>query len=630
MARILVASMPFAGHTGPLSAVAAELVRRGHEVVAYTGAKYRTRFTAVGASWLPWIKATDFDDADLAATFPEIGDGKGLRGGRANGEYVLFGTAAGQISDIMAAAPYDLLVTDQVAFGGAVAGQALGIPWVTVAVTPLSLTSRHLPPFGLPWTPATGSAGRARDAVLRGLTSVAYRRIVDPRLNELRAGVGLGPVPPGRLFDGIYSTDLVLAQGVPGLEYPRPDLPAHVHFVGRLAPTAAPSAVSAEPKAVSSDVPGAAPAVESTGQPPEPGAASAAGLSGQPSGPGAASAAGLSGQPSAPGATQAAGSNGPSDGFASAARSSDAPVDVAGAAAVVGSGAAVAAGSHAAQAVPDAAAAAGPSGASGIATGVAAAASAAAPPDVFGAEALAVSSDAASASAGAKPAGGPDGMIGAGRTASAVGPDARPAPSVARSGPLVPGSGGTGGSATAAVELPAWWSDLTEAGTVVHVTQGTLDTDPDDLIRPTMTGLADRDVLVVCTTGGADPAALGPLPSNVRAAAFIPHDLLLPHVDVMVSNGGWGGVLAALQAGIPLVVAGDSLDKPEVARRVAWSGAGVNLRTGSPRPAAVAEAVDRVRSEPNFRTRARELGAALAGAGGVARAGDLIEGLLTR
>lgn len=79
VARILVASLPFAGHVVPTSALAAELVTRGHEVVAYTGRKYRERFAAVGASWLPWTKATDFDDADLDATFPGIGTGKGHR-----------------------------------------------------------------------------------------------------------------------------------------------------------------------------------------------------------------------------------------------------------------------------------------------------------------------------------------------------------------------------------------------------------------------------------------------------------------------------------------------------------------------------------------------------------------------
>ena len=102
--RILVTSLPFAGHVGPMTAMTAELVRRGHEVVAYTGAKYRAAFESAGAGWLPWRQAQDFDDAELAATFPQVGDGKGVRAAKANADHVLFGTAPGQAADIRLAA----------------------------------------------------------------------------------------------------------------------------------------------------------------------------------------------------------------------------------------------------------------------------------------------------------------------------------------------------------------------------------------------------------------------------------------------------------------------------------------------------------------------------------------------
>ena len=138
---------------------------------------------------------------------------------------------------------------------------------------------------------------------------------------------------------------------------------------------------------------------------------------------------------------------------------------------------------------------------------------------------------------------------------------------------------------------------------VVHVTQGTLDNaDLGRLLRPTIEALAGDDLLVVATTGGPDPAPCGRgLPANVRLERFIPHDLLLPHVDVMVTNGGYGGVQQALAHGVPLVVAGDSEDKPEVAARVHWSGTGIDLRTGRPSPAQVAGAVRRVLAEPAYR-----------------------------
>lgn len=427
MARILVGSMPFSGHAAMMAPIAAELVRRGHEVVAHTGAKYEHRFTSVGATWLPWTP--DFDDHDLAATFPRMGNGKGMRAGRAGFMDMLVGTGAAQAADLLAEArrrPFDLFVSDHLAFGSALAAEVLGTRWASVAVTPLMITSRDLPPPGIPLSPADGPAGRARDALLRKVFS-RLNRMFDPALDEMRAAAGLGPGPTGRGLEGLYSPHLVLAQGVAGLEYERSDLPAHVRLVGRLA---------------------------------------------------------------------------------------------------------------------------------------------------------------------------------------------MPAP------------------ATDVASLPSWWSRLDAARTagrpVVHVTQGTLDTDPAGLLRPAVAAFAGHRALVVCTTGGLDPSVLGPLPDNVVAAPFVPHDLLLPSVDVMVTNGGWGGALAALSAGVPLVVAGDSMDKPEVARRVGRSGAGIDLRTGKPSPRALRHAVDRVLDEPGRTRRARELAGALAAAGGTPEAGRLVEELLVR
>ncbi|WP_045234796.1 glycosyltransferase, partial [Deinococcus pimensis] len=100
---------------------------------------------------------------------------------------------------------------------------------------------------------------------------------------------------------------------------------------------------------------------------------------------------------------------------------------------------------------------------------------------------------------------------------------------------------------------PAWWGELTSGRKVVHVTQGTVDNaDFSKLILPTLRALAGEDVFVVATTGGRDVSEVrAALPANARVEAFIPHDLLLPFVDVMVTNAGFGGVQRALAAGVP-------------------------------------------------------------------------------
>ncbi|MFF2369455.1 glycosyltransferase [Agromyces sp. NPDC058110] len=103
-----------------------------------------------------------------------------------------------------------------------------------------------------------------------------------------------------------------------------------------------------------------------------------------------------------------------------------------------------------------------------------------------------------------------------------------------------------------------------------------------------------------------------PAPPNARIADRVPFGPVLDRASAVVTNGGWGGVLSALARGIPLVVAGGDLDKPEVAARVHASGAGISLRTGRPRATAVLEAWRRLRDEPGYRAAAGRLAAALA------------------
>ena len=158
--------------------------------------------------------------------------------------------------------------------------------------------------------------------------------------------------------------------------------------------------------------------------------------------------------------------------------------------------------------------------------------------------------------------------------------------------------------------LPRWWGDLDAPIPIVHVTQGTMDNaDPTKLIVPTIRALADEAVITVVSTGG--PAAVdlekafgGPLPDNARVARFLPYDQLLPRCDVVVSNGGFGGVLQSLRFGVPLVLAGNTEDKPEVAARVRRLGAGLDLRTGRPSPQQLRAAVRTVLTDRAFRVAA--------------------------
>ena len=189
-------------------------------------------------------------------------------------------------------------------------------------------------------------------------------------------------------------------------------------------------------------------------------------------------------------------------------------------------------------------------------------------------------------------------------------------------GPIIPRPSG--------LALPEWWNDLDDRP-IVHVTQGTIDNhDLGRLIRPTIEALADDDVQVIVSMGGRPADNLGAVPANVRVASFLPYDILLPRTSVYVTNGGYGGVQHALSCGVPLVVAGSTEDKPEVAARVAWSGAGIDLRSGSPKSSAVGAAVRDILTNSAYSARARAIADDMAKTNAAATVAAALEGAVVR
>ena len=166
--------------------------------------------------------------------------------------------------------------------------------------------------------------------------------------------------------------------------------------------------------------------------------------------------------------------------------------------------------------------------------------------------------------------------------------------------PIVPGQ----------APLPPWAYELDGSRKVVLVTQGTLANHNFGLlIAPTLAALANEpDVLVVATAGGRPVDAIpGAVPANARIASFLPFEWLLPRVDVLVTNGGYGSVNQAMSFGIPLVTAGMTEDKADVNARVAWSGVGVNLATNEPTQDALRAGVRTVLDRPAYRMRASQM-----------------------
>jgi UDP:flavonoid glycosyltransferase YjiC (YdhE family) len=163
-------------------------------------------------------------------------------------------------------------------------------------------------------------------------------------------------------------------------------------------------------------------------------------------------------------------------------------------------------------------------------------------------------------------------------------------------GPLLP----FGEKQNKKYELPAV---LKQYRKKILVTQGTVETDVEKIIVPTLEAFKNSAVLVVVTTGGSKTEALkARYPhNNVLIEDFIPFNDIMPECDVYVTNGGYGGVLLSVQNKLPMVVAGIHEGKNEINARVGYFKLGINLRTEKPTPSQIKTNVEIVLNDALYK-----------------------------
>jgi UDP:flavonoid glycosyltransferase YjiC (YdhE family) len=165
-----------------------------------------------------------------------------------------------------------------------------------------------------------------------------------------------------------------------------------------------------------------------------------------------------------------------------------------------------------------------------------------------------------------------------------------------------------------AAALPAW-ADALGRYPVVYVSLGTapLFNQPEKF-APLLAGLNGDAVEVVVTVGDLnDPAAFGVLRPTVHVEKWLPLSPLLPRCDAVVCHAGTGTTLAALAAGLPLVLVPQGADQFDNARACERAGAARVLMSDQVTPAAVRDAVATVlRDDSSQRAAARALAAEIA------------------
>jgi UDP:flavonoid glycosyltransferase YjiC (YdhE family) len=142
-------------------------------------------------------------------------------------------------------------------------------------------------------------------------------------------------------------------------------------------------------------------------------------------------------------------------------------------------------------------------------------------------------------------------------------------PAVANTEPIRPEIPGS-----ADAPLPAWAEGLGDRP-VVYISLGTVPffNRPDTFVT-LLALLAREDLdLVVTISDLNEPTALGPQPPNVHVERWLPLAPLLPRCDAVVCHAGSGTTLAALTAGLPLVLVPQGADQHANAEACRRAGA---------------------------------------------------------
>jgi UDP:flavonoid glycosyltransferase YjiC (YdhE family) len=143
----------------------------------------------------------------------------------------------------------------------------------------------------------------------------------------------------------------------------------------------------------------------------------------------------------------------------------------------------------------------------------------------------------------------------------------------------------------------------------VYFSLGTIfDLESGDLLERVLAALGTLPVDVLATIGRRlEPAALGPVPANVRLEQYVPQDEILARSDLVVSHGGSGSLLGALSYGLPVVVLPLGADQPGNADRCAATGSGRVLDAVTATSEEIAAAVSDVLANPSYREAADRL-----------------------
>jgi UDP:flavonoid glycosyltransferase YjiC (YdhE family) len=227
LARVLFTTFGSYGDIHPYMAIGIELQKRGHAVTIATSSSYAAKITSEGLGFHPVRPDVSLEDKALLAYVMDA-----RRGSERILRYIGADVRQSYEDTLPAARQADLIVTHPITFGGVMAAEKLGSPWISTVLAPISFLSAWDPPVPAPtpWIVKVRALGPGWMRLIWQLAKYDTRRWIKPVL-ALRRELGL-PDRGNPLFDGSHSPRLALALFSRCLAEPQPDWPPQTLVTG--------------------------------------------------------------------------------------------------------------------------------------------------------------------------------------------------------------------------------------------------------------------------------------------------------------------------------------------------------------------------------------------------------------
>lgn len=229
MARIIISTAGSSGDINPFIAIGKELHARGHELVFAVPEQMIN--TVAGEGFAVHLLPTPTVEDEQRYAQDVYGRPSLLGSMKGAAQKSLLPSLRGHIEALRVACERaDLLIAASTHIPASFVADLTGIPWASVALTPLLIPSEYIEPY--PHTlPIPGPIHRFTTRMSWAVGSAMLRQLGDREINALRASYDL---PPRRdfLLAGNSSTTFTAVAASPAFVPRPPDWPDYVHLTG--------------------------------------------------------------------------------------------------------------------------------------------------------------------------------------------------------------------------------------------------------------------------------------------------------------------------------------------------------------------------------------------------------------